>query len=398
MTGGLLLLVGAVIAIVWANSPWHGSYEALREIQVGPAALHLDLPLHVWAADGLLAIFFFVVGVELKREIVTGELRKLHTAIVPVAAAVGGVAVPGLIYVSVNLAMSDGAPAAWPVPTATDIAFAVAVLGIVGRGLPIALRAFLLTLAVVDDLIGILLIAVLFSSAISLASLGASLLGALAFGMLLRRRITAWWILIPLGVLTWVLMHASGIHATIAGVVLGMTVPALADRGEQHSLAEHFEHLVRPISAGFVVPVFALMSAGVRIDGSFISDAVGDPVAIGILLALVLGKPIGIVTATWLISRFERVRLAPGLGWGDVVGIGALAGIGFTVALLMAELAFGAGDRGEMAKATILIASVTASALGGGLLTLRGRAHAGSARSADPTADGLQLDAVVVGR
>lgn len=397
MTGGVLLLIGAAIAIVWANSPWHGAYETLREIHVGPAALHLDLSLHAWAADGLLAIFFFIVGVELKREIITGELRKIHTAIVPVAAAVGGVAVPGIIFATVNSTMADGVPGAWPVPTATDIAFAVAVLGIVGRGLPIALRAFLLTLAVVDDLIGIILIAVLFTSEISFAFLAASLLAALVFGMLLRRRITTWWILIPLGVLTWALMHASGIHATIAGVLLGMTVPAIADRGEHHSLAERFEHLVRPLSAGFAVPVFALMSAGVRIDGSFVSEAVGDPVAVGIFFALVVGKPIGIVTATWLISRFERVKLAPGLGWGDIVGIGTLAGIGFTVALLMAELAFGPGERGEMAKATILIASVAAAGLGSTLLTLRGRAHSSSARRAGSSTDGQQLDEMVVG-
>lgn len=375
-TGGVLLLVGAAIAIIWANSPWHGAYEALREVRFGPAALHLDLTLHAWAADGLLAMFFFVVGLELKREIVTGELRKISTAIVPIVAAAGGVAVPALIYLGINLTREGGAPGGWPVPTATDIAFAVAVLAIVGRGLPIALRAFLLTLAVVDDLVGIVIIATIFTSDISFGYLGLSLLCIGGFGILIRRRTTPWWLLLALGVTAWALMHASGIHATIAGVLLGMSVPALAQRGRHESQAERLEHLWRPVSAGVAVPIFALMSAGVVVNGAVLAEAAADPASSAVFVALVLGKPIGIVLATWLVSRVERVTLAPGLGWGDIVGVGALAGIGFTVALLMAELAFGVqGARDDLAKAAILLASVTAAAVGGGILAARGRAH-----------------------
>jgi NhaA family Na+:H+ antiporter len=375
-TGGVLLLVGAAIAIIWANSPWHEAYEALREIRFGPAALHLDLTVHAWAADGLLAIFFFVVGLELKREIVTGALRKLSTAIVPVVAAAGGVAVPALIYLAINLTAADGTPRGWPVPTATDIAFAVAVLAIAGRGLPIALRAFLLTLAVVDDLVGIILIATIFTSDISFAYLGLSLLCVGAFGVVVRRRTAVRWLLLPLGLTAWALMHASGIHATIAGVLLGMVVPAMARRGRHESEAERLEHLWRPVSAGVAVPIFALMAAGVAVNGTVVAAAVADPAASAVFLALVLGKPIGIVLATWLVSRVEGVTLAPGLGWGDILGVGALAGIGFTVALLMAELAFGAeGAQDDLAKAAILIASLTAAAVGGGILAARGRVH-----------------------
>ncbi|MGB7981100.1 MAG: Na+/H+ antiporter NhaA [Candidatus Nanopelagicales bacterium] len=392
--GGVLLLVAAAIAIVWANSPWHGAYEALREIHVGPEALHLNLSLHEWAADGLLAVFFFIVGLELKREIVTGELRKIHTALLPVVAAVGGVAVPAVIYFTVNTTSPDGAPGGWPVPTATDIAFAVAVLAIVGRGLPMALRAFLLTLAVVDDLIGIIFIAVLFASDISFIFLSASLLGALLFHVLVKRGVTAW-VLVPLAVITWALMHASGIHATLAGVVLGMSVGALAGRGQKHSDAERLEHFWRPISAGVAVPFFALMSAGVRVDGPAVAAAVDNPVSIGIFFALVLGKPLGIVTATWLISRSEHVQLAPGLGWLDILGVGALGGIGFTVALLMSELAFGVGPQAEIAKATILVASVTAATIGAGILAARGRSRRRPVLSGGPGADGEQHDEMV---
>lgn len=388
-TGGVLLLLGAAVAIIWANSPWHEAYEALRELRLGPAALHLNLTLHAWAGDGLLAIFFFVVGLELKREIVTGELRKLSTAIVPVVAAAGGVAVPALIYLAVNLTRDGGNPRGWPVPTATDIAFAVAVLAVVGRGLPIALRAFLLTLAVVDDLVGIVLIATIFTSDISFTYLGLSLLCVATFAVLVRRRTTLRWLLMPLGITAWAFMHASGIHATIAGVLLGMAVPALARRGQDQSEAERLEHRWRPFSAGVAVPVFALMAAGVAVNATVVAAAVADPAAAAIFPALVLGKPIGIVLATWLVSRVERVTLAPGLGWGDIVGVGALAGIGFTVALLMAELAFGVeGVRDDLAKATILIASVTAATVGGAILVARGRAHARRTEEAATAAAG----------
>jgi NhaA family Na+:H+ antiporter len=382
-TGGTLLLIGAAAAIFWANSPWRESYEHLRELHVGPASLHLDLSLHTWAADGLLAIFFFVIGLELKREIVTGELRRLSTAIVPVVAAVGGMVVPAAIYLAVNLTSEGGAPRGWAVPTATDIAFAVAVLAIVGRGLPNALRAFLLTLAVVDDLLAIIVIAVFYTETVSFAWLAASLAVIAIVGMLLRRRrVTTPWLLVPLGVLAWVFMHESGIHATIAGVLLGLVVPAIALRGEKESLAEHFEHRWRPLSAGFAVPVFALFSAGVAVGGDVLRDAAADPIAQAIVLGLVLGKPIGIVGATALISLSSHVGLARGLSWWDVVGVGTLAGIGFTVSLLVAELAFGTGSEQDAhAKVAIVAASLLAAIIGGVILAARGRRYAAQAAS-----------------
>lgn len=373
-TGGILLLIGTALALIWVNSPLRSAYEGLRDLHVGPAALHLDLSLHAWAADGLLAIFFFVVGVELKREIVAGELRKPATAIVPILAAVGGMVVPAAIFLAVNLTSAGGDPHGWAVPTATDIAFAVAVLAVAGRGLPSALRAFLLTLAVVDDLLAIIVIAAFYTETVSFAWLAAALVTVAAFGFLLRRGVRSPWLLIPLGVTAWAFMHASGIHATIAGVLLGLVVPALAKRGEHRSLAEHYEHRLRPISAGLAVPVFALLSAGVAVSGGAVVQAVTDPAAVAVALALVLGKPLGIVGATAIVSRLSGNGLAKGLSWWDVLGVGALGGIGFTVSLLVTELAFGpAALRTDNVKVAILTASVIAALTGGAILLSRSR-------------------------
>lgn len=375
-TGGILLLIGAALAILWANSAWSESYDALVHLHVGPASLDLDLSLHTWAADGLLAIFFFVIGLELKREIVTGELRRPTTAIVPIVAAVGGMVVPAAIYLAINTLAPDGEPRGWAVPTATDIAFAVAVLAVVGKNLPNALRAFLLTLAVVDDLLAIIVIAVFYTETLSLGWLAASLAGVAVFAFLARRRVRSAWILMPVGILTWVFMYYSGIHATIAGVLLGLSVPALAQRGEKHSPAEDFEHRWRPISAGFAVPVFALLSAGVVVSAASLAAAASDPAAQAVVLGLVVGKPVGIVLATALVARFTREGLAPGLSWWDVLGVGALAGIGFTVSLLVAELAFGSGsERDDHVKVAILVASNIAALLGTLVLGIRGRRY-----------------------
>lgn len=378
-TGGVLLLIGAVVALVWANSPWAASYTTVSETVVGPAAWHLDLTLAQWATDGLLAIFFFVVGVELKREIVVGELRQARTAVVPVVAAVGGMVVPALLYVAVNATAADGALRGWAVPTATDIAFAVAVLSVVGRSLPASLRAFLLTLAVVDDLLGIVVIAVVYTEGIQLLTLAGALLAVAVFATLVRARrggpLRQAGLLV-LAVTAWTLMHTSGVHATIAGVLLGLTAPAVARPGEEVSVAERLEHRWRPVSAGFAVPVFALFAAGVPLSGAAISAAVGDPVAQGVALGLVLGKPIGILAATWLVARFTRAALAPDLHWRDVGAVGLVAGIGFTVSLLIGELAFGEGSaHDEHLTVAILLASTTAAVLGGSALAWRDRQH-----------------------
>jgi NhaA family Na+:H+ antiporter len=380
--GGGLLLLAAVLALAWANSPWADSYAAVRDTRVGPASLHLDLTLGTWAADGLLAIFFFVAGLELKREFVAGDLRDPRKAALPVAAAVGGMAVPALLYVLVNLGGEDGALAGWAIPSATDIAFALAVLAVISTHLPSALRTFLLTLAVVDDLLAILVIAVFYTASLSVVPLLLAVVPLALFGLLVQKRVRRWWLLLPLAALTWVLVHESGVHATVAGVLLAFTVPVVRsdaaggpDAGP--GMAEHFEHRIRPLSAGVAVPVFAFLSAGVTVGGlSGLGAALSDRVALGIVVGLVVGKAIGITAATWLVARFTRARLDEDLGWADVVGLSLLGGIGFTVSLLISELAFGAGSlRDEHAKVGVLVGTLTAALFASVLLRLRNRRY-----------------------
>ena len=377
--GGALLLAASVVALSWANSPWADQYQAMTGFTAGPSALHLDLSLATWAADGLLAIFFFVAGLELKREFVAGDLRDPRRAAVPVAAAIGGVAVPALIYTMVNL---GGATKGWAIPTATDIAFALAVLAVVGRFLPSALRTFLLTLAVVDDLLAIVIIAVVYTAHLSVLPLLAALVPLGLFTVLVQRRVRSWWLLLPLAFAAWALVHASGVHPTVAGVLLGFAVPVLRSRragGPEAGpgLAEHFEHRFRPVSAGVAVPIFALMSAGVAIGGfGGLGSALSDRVALGIMVGLVVGKPIGITLATWLTARFTRAKIDDGLSWIDVGGLAVLGGIGFTVSLLIGELAFGAGSaQDDHAKVAVLAGSLIAALLAAVILRLRNRTY-----------------------
>ncbi|MFD1320328.1 Na+/H+ antiporter NhaA [Micromonospora sonneratiae] len=372
--GGGLLLLGAVIALVWANSPWADSYFSLGRFVPWPGgdALHLDLNLAQWAADGLLAIFFFVVGLELKREFVAGDLRNPRRAALPVVAALGGMALPAVVYLTVNLIAEGGAPKGWAIPTATDIAFAVAVLAVIGSHLPSGLRAFLLTLAVVDDLFAITIIAVFYTDHVNLLPLLGALAPIAVFTLLVQRGRTWWWALIPLGVVTWGLMHASGVHATVSGVLLGFAVPVLRRDRNGHGLAERFEHRWRPLSAGLAVPVFAFFAAGVSLRGGDVASLVTDPVVIGIAAGLVLGKCIGIFGSTYLLSRFTHAELDEGITWSDLLGVALLAGIGFTVSLLIGELAFGAGsERDEHVKAAVLAGSLASALLASVVLVRR---------------------------
>ncbi|MEV0615395.1 Na+/H+ antiporter NhaA [Nonomuraea sp. NPDC050404] len=388
--GGALLLVAALAALIWANSPWAQTYQDLRAIEIGPAALHLNLDLATWAADGLLAVFFFVAGLELKREFVAGDLRDVRRAAVPVAAALGGVVVPALVY----LAVTGGADAArgWAIPTATDIAFALAVLAVIGRFLPDALRTFLLTLAVVDDLIAIVIIAFFYTSQLAVLPLLAALVPLAAFAMLVRRRVRSWWLLLPLAFATWALVHASGVHATVAGVLLALTVPVLPGmRVGGSGLAEHFEHRFRPFSAAIAVPVFAFFSAGVTLGGlGGLAETLTEPVALGIVAGLLIGKPLGILAATWLVARFTRATLDEGLAWIDMAGLAILAGIGFTVSLLIGELAFGASGA-EQVKVAVLAGSLAAALLATVILRLRARVYRRihEAETADSDQDGI---------
>ncbi|MEJ7647968.1 MAG: Na+/H+ antiporter NhaA [Nakamurella sp.] len=380
--GGFLLLLGAVIALAWINSPLSASYLALRDTVIGPSALHLDLSLGTWAADGLLALFFFVAGLELKREFVAGDLRTVRRELTPVAAAIGGMLLPIAIYLVVNAILPGGRPQGWAIATATDIAFALAVLAVVGRQLPTALRTFLLTLAVVDDLLAITVIAIFFTAELHLAYLAMAMLPIVAFGVLVQRRVRSWYLLIPLAIAAWALVHASGVHATVAGVLLAFTVPVLRsdaaggpDAGP--GLAEHFEHRLRPLSAGFAVPVFAFFAAGVPIGGlEQLGRTLSDPIAIGVVLGLVLGKPIGIMLTTYVIGKLTNSRLPGYLSWWDVLGMSMLGGIGFTVSLLIGELAF-VGDPGadDAVKTAVLMGTVLAALLASVVLFRRGRRY-----------------------
>ncbi len=294
---------------------------------------------------------------------------------------------PAAVYAVVNLG-EGGSLRGWAIPTATDIAFALAVLAVAGPRLPSALRTFLLTLAVVDDLLAIVIIAVFYTSELAVGPLMLTLVPLAGFAVLVQRRVRSW-SLLPLAALTWVLVHESGVHATVAGVLLAFAVPVRRRSGEGPGLAEHFEHRFRPLSAGLAVPVFAFLSAGVTVGGlSGLGRALGDPVSIGILLGLVVGKPLGILVATVLVARFTRAHLDAELRWLDVGGLALVAGVGFTVSLLLGELAFGAGsERDEHVKVAVLLGSLLAAGLAAGLLRLRSRAYARPCAAEDADAD-----------
>lgn len=384
-SGGLLLLLAAGAALVWANSPWQESYAALSQFTIGPAALHLDLSLATWAADGLLAIFFFVVGVELKHEFVAGSLRSPREAAVPMLAAVGGMVLPAAIYVGIILASGDStALRGWAIPTATDIAFALAVLAIFGRGLPLPLRTFLLTLAVVDDLLAIIIIAVFYTSTISILALVAAFAAVAVFAVVVRTRWARWWILLPLALVAWTLMHESGVHATIAGVLLGLSVPARVIHGEHHSRTHRFEQIIRPWSSGLALPIFAFFSAGVTFIGANTAELIVQPVVLAIVAGLVVGKLVGVLATTALVTKLTPLRLPDNIGLRDLAPIGLLAGIGFTVSLLIAELSFPDSEHTDGAKLAILAGTLIAAA--GAAIMLRWDAK--RARKADMNEDG----------
>jgi NhaA family Na+:H+ antiporter len=383
--GGAILLIAAVAALVWANSPWREAYSTLRDTVVGPASLHLDLSLGTWAADGLLAVFFLVAGIELKREFVAGDLSDRRKAALPVAAAVCGVVLPAALFAVTVLALTTGDSSAdvsgmlrgWAIPTATDIAFALAVLAVIGTHLPSTLRSFLLTLAVVDDLIAITIIAVFYTETVHFLWLLAAVIPLAVWRLLLKRRLTNPFLLAVPALLAWMFVHNSGVHATVAGVLLGLLVPVhreAEDDPDRHSLAERLEHRIRPFSAGFAVPVFAFFAAGVTVVGGGLGGAVSDPVAIGVVVGLVVGKAVGVFGGTWSVARFTRAELDEDLSWTDIFGLSVLAGVGFTVSLLVGELAFGGGsERDDHVKLAVLAGSVIAALLATVVLRLRNR-------------------------
>ncbi|MGW5345078.1 Na+/H+ antiporter NhaA [Streptomyces sp. NPDC004050] len=372
--GGLVLLTAAVIALIWANSPWSDVYEQIRDFHFGVPALGLDLSVGHWTADGLLAVFFLVAGIELKRELVVGELRTPATAALPVVAAVCGMAVPAALY-ALTVTVGGGSLDGWAVPMATDIAFALAVLAVISTHLPSALRAFLLTLAVVDDLGAILIIAIFFTSSLNLWALGGSVVGLVVFYLLQRFRVRGWWWYVPLGLVIWALMYNSGVHATVAGVATGLILRTTTDKGEETSPGARVSHLVHPFSAGVAVPLFALFAAGVSVSGAALAQVATRPEPLGVVIGLVAGKILGVFLGTYLAARYTRAQLNPDLAWSDVFGLSVLAGIGFTVALLIGELAFPGQEAGEHVKAAVLIGSFASALLAAVVLRLRNRVY-----------------------
>ena len=387
-SGGVFLVLATIIALILANSPaaelvadfWH----AHAVVQVGPVTV--DETLHHWINDALMSVFFLVAGLEIKRELVAGELRDAKRAALPAVAAIGGMVVPALIYTLINVG-GDGANG-WGVPLATDIAFAVAVLAIVGKGLPSGLKVFLLSLAIADDIGAVVVIALFYSSSISFAWLGIA--GGFIAIVMLMKRVDIWFVpaYVLVGFGFWLAMFESGVHATLAGVILGLMAPAVArrpdptrvdveattpfavlrevlvDAKETVPVTDRLIHILHPWTAFVVLPLFALANGGVAISGSGLADAAASPVTLGIVFGLVAGKTIGIVFATRIAVSAGLGSLPDGVTWTAVTGVALLAGIGFTVSLFITGLAFDDPVTQDNAKIGVLMASVLAAGLG----------------------------------
>ncbi|HKY67690.1 MAG TPA: Na+/H+ antiporter NhaA [Acidimicrobiales bacterium] len=395
-SGGIALVLAAVVAVVWANSPWHESYEVLWHevvtLRVGSFGIEEDLRHFV--NDGLMALFFLVVALEIKRELVVGDLRDRRVAVLPVVGAVGGMVVPAVLYLVVN-AGEPGA-AGWGVPLATDIAFAVGVLALLGPRAPSALKLFLLSLAIVDDIGAIVVIAVAYTDRIDVVAL--ALAAACVGGAALLRWARVWWMpaYAALGVLCWLATYESGVHPTLAGVAFGLLAPArpraptevarewaqdLSDEPsaselremtvmahETVSVAERLQNLLHPLTGFVIVPIFALANAGVRVTGDALSAPGATAVAGGVAVGLLVGKTVGIAGASALAVRLRLARLPDGLSWRQVVGVGAVAGIGFTVSLFITSLAYDAPELQDAARLAVLATSVVAAVAGSAIL------------------------------
>ena len=337
--GGALLLIAGVLALIVANSAAGDWYSDFLELKFGPESIGLNLTVAYWAADALLAIFFLVAGLELKHELVHGSLAKPRQAMVPMVAALAGMATPALVYF---LLVRDNAEAVvgWAIPVATDIAFALAVLAVAGRGLPVELRAFLLTLAVVDDLGAITIIAVFYSEDIDRNMLFLTIVLLAIYAILQKVNLTKWYLLVPLGLLIWWATFQSGIHATVAGVAIALLTRVKKNPGETQSPADIAEIKARPISVAIAVPIFAFTAAGVDLRSLGFLDTVGSEISLAIILGLVVGKPLGVLGATYILTKFTKARLNENLTWSDLLAAGLLAGIGFTVSLLITKLSF----------------------------------------------------------
>ena len=398
--GGLLLLAATVTALVWASSPWSAGYDSLwsTELSLRAGPVHLDEDLRHWVNDGLMAIFFFVAGLEIKRELVTGQLAARRDAALPVVAAVGGMVVPALLYLAINV----GGPGArgWGIPMATDIAFALGVLALLSRRIPPGLSILLLSLAIVDDIGAVTVIAVFYTDTIALEWLAAAVGGLVMVALMRRGRVWSTPAYVAVGVGVWLCTLESGIHATIAGVALGLLTPArphlpqvdadrVADRlsseadvsalevrevafelRESVPVSERLEHLIHPWTSFLIIPLFALANAGIPLSRTALADAAGSAITIGVVVGLVVGKVVGVGLGAWLAVRFGIARLPDGIAWRHILGLSSLAGIGFTVSIFVSGLAFDDPELQQQAKIGVLIASTIAAVLG--LLILRG--------------------------
>ncbi len=420
VASGVLLLVAALVALVWANSPAASSYTALWETEIGVdvGAFRIAEPLSAWVNDLLMAFFFFVVGLEVKREVVHGSLRDPAAAALPIVCALGGMIAPALIYAAWNA----GTPeiSGWGIPMATDIAFSVGVLSLVGSRAPTGLKIFLLSLAVADDIGAILVIAVFYTAGLEGSWLVVAAATIVAVVVMKRVGVRALVPYVAAAAVLWFAVFESGVHATIAGVVLGLLTPARSyhppeavvgdaarhlgavrrrpadgrsDEEEETALLHvsavveeavsplaRLERALHPWTSFVVLPLFALANAGVVLSGTGVGDLLRDPVAVGVATGLVLGKPVGIVGAALLAVRLGRLRLPPGVGWLEMAGVALLAGIGFTVSIFVAGLAFGDESAAtDTAKIGILVASAVAGVLGAGFLAVRDAAAHGRA-------------------
>ena len=359
--GGVIMLAATVAALVWANTPWASAYTRLQKYELSPSWLGLDhMDLQHWASGGLLAVFFFIAGVELREELTHGELRNPRDAALPVIAAFAGVIMPALLFLAVSSG-AGGAARGWAVPTATDIAFALAVLAVTFSQCPAPLRAFLLTLAVVDDLIAITIIAIFYTDKLAFLPLVISVLLVAVYGVLQAKGLRSPWAYVPLAVAAWYFMQRSGVHATVAGVALGMLTSPTETPDERPTNAERADHMLRPFVAGVCVPLFAFLSAGVVLSGPALNAVFHDRVALGVIAGLVIGKFVGVFGGAWTAVRFGLATLGEELHWREIAGVALLAGVGFTVSLLIGGLAYPDPAQFERVTTAVLIASLIAS-------------------------------------
>ena len=371
-SGGVVLMIAAIFAMIIANTPLSATYDLIlgTYIKVGIGNFEIAKPAILWINDGLMAIFFFLVGLEIKREVLAGELSSFDKAILPIMAAIGGMAVPGIIFAIVNWGTPENLNG-WAIPTATDIAFALGILALIGSRAPIALKIFLLAIAIIDDLGAIVIIAIFYTSELSINALSISMIGfaaAIALNRLGIQR-TAPYLLV--GIIVWVFVLKSGVHATLAGVLIAFTIPLKA-KNEDEALLYKMEHGLHPWVAFLILPVFAFANAGVNFTGIGIDDLL-QPLTLGIAVGLFLGKQIGVFLATWIGVKSGIARLPENVSWKHVYGVACLTGVGFTMSLFIGSLAFTTADVMNAVRLGVVLGSVLSGIIG--YLLLKSAAH-----------------------